>query len=103
MFDKMKQLYDLQKKAKQMEKDLEVLTLTVDEAGGRVKLTVNGKFKITEISIDPYYFAPDKKTELESAIKRASSNAVGQMQKKSAAIAAEVYKSMGGMPNIPGL
>ncbi|MEI7903992.1 MAG: YbaB/EbfC family nucleoid-associated protein [Candidatus Firestonebacteria bacterium] len=103
MFDKMKQLYELQKKAKQMEKDLEQLSLTVDEAGGKLKLTVNGKFKITEIVVDPYYLAPDKKAELEGAIKRASSNAVGQMQKKSAAIAAEVYKSMGGLPNIPGM
>ena len=102
MFDKMKQLYDLQKKAREIKKELESVIINVEEAGGKIKVSMNGEFKVQSISIDPYFLAPDKKVELENALKRALSNAVGQTQTQTAGKMKDLTKGM-NLPNIPGL
>jgi DNA-binding protein YbaB len=51
MFDKMKQLYDMQKQAKQMQKSVEALKIETSAAGGDVKVVMNGAFKVEFISI----------------------------------------------------
>ena len=101
MLDKlkqMKQLYDLQKKIK---KEMEQISVTIEEAGGKIKVTMNGEMKVMDLNIDPFYLAPDKGTELQNMLKRAISNAVGQAQQKSAARMQQVSKEMG--INLPGM
>ncbi|OGF49055.1 MAG: nucleoid-associated protein, YbaB/EbfC family [Candidatus Firestonebacteria bacterium RIFOXYA2_FULL_40_8] len=99
MFDKMKQMYDLQKKAREIKKELEATIVNVEEAGGKIKISMNGEFKLVSISIDPYFLAPERKLDLENAIKRVISNGVGQSQSASAGKMKELTKGM----NFPGL
>ena len=101
MLDKlkqMKQLYDLQKKIK---KEMEQISVTIEEAGGKIKVTMNGEMKVMDLSIDPFYLAPEKGVELQNMLKRAISNAVGQAQQKSAVRMQQVSKEMG--INLPGM
>ncbi len=99
MFDKAKQAYDMMKKQRELKKHLEATIVNVEEAGGKLKLSMNGEFKAVSISIDPYFLAPERKTDLENALKRAISNGVGQSQAASAGKMKEMFKDM----NIPGL
>ncbi|MFH1824077.1 MAG: YbaB/EbfC family nucleoid-associated protein [Candidatus Firestonebacteria bacterium] len=101
MFDKMKQLYELQKKAKEIKKELELIVVNVEEMGGKIKISMNGEFKVKSLEIDPYFLSPDKKFELENALKRAIANAVGQTQGQSAGKMKELTKGLN--LNIPGL
>jgi DNA-binding YbaB/EbfC family protein len=102
MFDKMKQMYDLQKKQREIKKELDAIIVNVEEAGGKIKIGMNGEFKVQTISIDPYYLNADRKIELETTLKRALSNAVGQAQVQSANKMRDLMKGM-NLPNIPGL
>lgn len=102
MFDKMKQLYELQKKAKLIKKELENTIINVEEAGGKIKISMNGEFRVTNLSIDPYFLSPDKKTEIENVLKRALSNAVGQTQAQTAGKMKEMTKDL-NLPDFPGL
>ena len=102
MFDKMKQIYELQKKAKLIKKELEQIVVNVDESGGKIKIVINGELKIQSVFVDPYFLVPEKKAELENTLKRAISNAIGQAQQKSAGKMQEMARDL-GLPNIPGL
>lgn len=102
MFDNIKQLYELQKKARVIKKELESIVVNVEELGGKLKLSMNGEFKLTSINIDSYFLTPDRKTELENALKRAVSNAVGQTQVRSAGRIKDLSKDL-NLPDIPGL
>lgn len=102
MLDKMKQLYELQKKAKEIKKVLENMVVNVEEAGGKIKISMNGEFRIQLLSIDEYFLSPEKKSELENTLKRAISNAVGQTQSQAAGKMKELTKGL-NLPDIPGL
>ena len=82
MLDKlkqMKQLYDLQKKIK---KEMEQISVTIEEAGGKIKVTMNGEMKVMDLSIDPFYLVPEKGVELQNMLKRAISNGPGRVLRK---------------------
>ena len=102
MLDKMKQLYELQKKAREIKKQLESVVVNVEEAGGKIKVSMNGEFKVQSLNIDPYFLNPEKKAELENTLKRALLNAVGQAQTQSAGKMRELSKGL-NLPDIPGL
>lgn len=99
MFNKLKQFKDLRDQAKTLQSKLSAETTTVQAAGGKVVLTMNGTLELTGLAIDPEMLSPDKKEKLESAIKQAHSDALKQMQRTMAT----KMKEMGGLPNIPGL
>jgi len=104
MFDKMKQLYELQKKARIIKKELENIIVNVEEMNGKIKISMNGEFKIKSLEIDPYFLTPDKKFELENALKRAIANVVAQTQIQSASKMKELTKGLNlNLPDIPGL
>jgi DNA-binding YbaB/EbfC family protein len=100
MFDKMKQLYDMQKKAKEMQRQLESLRVEKTSKDGMLKAAVNGLFQVQSLSIDPSYLAPARKENLERALQAVINEGLAEVQKQSAAQAAELMR---GMPNIPGL
>jgi hypothetical protein len=102
MLDKMKQLYDLQKKAKQVQKELELIVIEYEEMSGKLKMSMNGNYNVVNIVIDQSLLLPEKKQELENGIKRLVSNTCKQVQMKSALKMQEMAKSM-GLPGIPGL
>lgn len=90
MFDKMKQMYELQKKAKEVQRKLEAMR--VERAEGGVKLAVNGIFKVETLEIDPSFLTPDRKAQLESTLKKLFSDAIHEAQKRSAAESQDLLK-----------
>lgn len=85
--------------AKELQAKLAAETVTVNGAGGKVVMTMNGTLEMVGLAIDPELLSPDKKSKLEEAIKEAHRDALKQMQR----IMAMKMKEMGGLPNIPGL
>ncbi len=101
MLDKMKQLYDMQKKAKQIQKELKETEIEAKSADGNVTIVFNGEIHVVDVKIGEALLAPEKKRELEMAVK----NTIAQSVSKAQAIAAEKAKSMMGDLgiNLPGM
>jgi hypothetical protein len=97
MFDKMKELMEMQKKMKEMKQQLDNANFDIQSPDGLVKITMNGSQEIKEISIQGDIKEIDKST-LEQAIKDAHSRAI----KRSHDIAAEKMREITGF-NLPGL
>ena len=92
MFDKMKQLYDLQKKAKEIQKKLE--GIQVEQVQDGIKLRINGLFKVESLEIDPSFLTVDKKAKLENTLSRLFSDAVKEAQKRSAAESKDLFQGL---------
>ena len=98
-FDKAKQLYDLQKKARAIQKELKDTEVEAKAAGGLVTVVFNAEQHLQEINIDESMLEPGKKRELEKALGQAISESISRVQ----AIAAEKMKVLYGNLNIPGM
>ncbi len=92
MLDKMKQLYDMQKKAKQIQKELKETEIEAKSGDGGVTVVFNGEVHIVDVKIDASLLAPEKKQLLEQAIKNTTAQAIAKAQ----AIAAVKAKGMMG-------
>ncbi len=99
MFDKAKQLYGLQKKARAIQKELKETEVEAKAADGQVMVVFNGEQHITEISIDEAMLSPENKSNLEKALTQAISESLSRVQ----AISAEKMKAIAGDLNIPGM
>jgi DNA-binding YbaB/EbfC family protein len=101
MLDKMKQLYDMQKKAKQIQKELKETEIEAKSGDGAVTVIFNGEIHIVDVKIDESLLSPDKKHELEQAVKNTTAQAISKAQ----AIAADKAKAMMGDLgiNLPGM
>lgn len=99
MFDKAKQLYELQKKARAIQKDLKTTEVEAKAASGQVIVVFNGEQHIQSIEIAPTMLSENKKRELEKALEQAISEAISRVQ----AIASEKMKVIAGDLNIPGM
>ncbi len=92
MFDKMKQMMEMQKKAKDIQHKLE--GITIERADSGVKIAINGLFKVESVEIDPAWLSPDKKEKLQNTIAKLFSSAVQDVQKKSAMESQELLKGL---------
>jgi len=99
LFDKAKQLYDLQKKARAIQKELKDTEIEARSMGDLVGVRFNGEQHVLGIDIDESLVADGKKRELEKALQQAIAEAIS----KSQALAAEKMKIIAGNLNIPGL
>ncbi len=97
MFDKMKQLMEMQKKMQEMKRELENTQFEIASSDGVVKITMNGAQEVKEINIQAEIQGIEK-TALEKALKDAYNRAVT----RSHDIAASKMKDIAGF-NIPGL
>jgi DNA-binding YbaB/EbfC family protein len=97
MFDKMKQLMEMQKKMQEMKRELDSTYFDILSSDGLVKVTMNGAQEVREIVLQKEAQALEK-TVLEKSLKDAYNKAI----KRSHDIAAEKMKHITGM-NIPGL
>jgi len=97
MFDKVKELMELKKKADQLKKELEAVTIEVNDVRP-IKIKINGAQIIQAIEIDESILTPAQKNRLQMDLLRSINTAV----KKSQQAAANKMKSMPGF-NIPGL
>ncbi len=99
MLDRAKQMWDLQKKARAVQKELKETEVEAKAADGNVIVVFNGEQHIQSVEIDPSMLTPDKKNELEKSLQQAVAEAVSRVQ----AIAAEKMKAIAGNLNIPGM
>ena len=98
-FSKAKQLYDLQKKAKQIQKELKETEIEAKSSDGWVTVVFNGEQHLTDIDIADEALTPENKKELEKDLKNTISQAISRAQ----AHAGEKMKEIAGNLNIPGL
>jgi DNA-binding YbaB/EbfC family protein len=96
MFQQMKDLYKMQKQAKQMKKMLKTIQIEAEEDG--ILVVVNASQEVVSIEISPEILAPENKTRIEKAIMSALQRAM----KKSQEVAAEKMKPMMGDMGFPG-
>ena len=99
MFDKAKQLYDLQKKARTIQKELKNTEIEARSSDGLVAVKFNGEQHVLAVEIDDSLVAEGKKRDVEKAMQQVIAEAIS----KSQAVAAEKMKLIAGNLNIPGL
>ncbi|MBP7215969.1 MAG: YbaB/EbfC family nucleoid-associated protein [Candidatus Omnitrophica bacterium] len=97
MFDKMKQLMEMQKSMQEMKRQLEAAVFEVESSDRLVKITMTGTQQVQQVSIQGE-LPTVQKLNLEKSIKDAYNKAI----KRSQEIAAEKMKGITGF-NIPGL
>lgn len=98
VFSKLKQFKELRSQAKEMQNVLAQETVYADSAGGKVQIVMDGNQSVNGVTIDPEFLAPQKKGDLERAVKDAINSAV----KKSQMTMAKKAKEMGKL-DVPGL
>jgi len=98
-FGKMKELYDLQKKARAIQKELKDVEVEASSNDGWVTVVFNGEQHLTEINLSEEALRPENKRELEKDLKNAISQAISRAQ----AVAAEKMKDIAGGLGLPGM
>ncbi len=97
----MKQLQKMQEKMAEVQNQLEARTVTGEAGGGMVKVTANGKQRVTSIQIDKEVVNPADVEMLEDLVLAATNKALeeaGTMAQE------EMARATSGMlPAIPGL
>ena len=91
MFDKAKDMYKLQKQAKEVKKKLENIHIEAEQDD--VKITIDGQQNVISVSIGESIL--NKKEDLENALKKAFNKAIKKSQEKAAAEMKDVMGSMG--------
>ena len=98
----LKQARDVQKKIEEVQNELDELTIEGDSGGGMVKVVVNGKQQLLELTIDQDAIKEDKEL-LEDLIISAVNNALAKSLEESQNRMNAVTGNMFGGMNIPGL
>ena len=91
MFNKLKQFKELRSQAKTLQNTLKEETVEVEKGG--VTITMDGNQEITAVNVESYLLAPEKKQDLEKAIKDSNTSAI----EKTKRIMAKKMQSMGGL------
>ena len=102
MFNQMRQLQEMQKKAKELQRQLEAIKFEKTNSSRTLAVTVNGAQRLESVRIEPTWFVPEKKAALETALAQIVNDAFAEIQKQTASQAATLMKDLKGM-NIPGL
>ncbi len=97
----MKQIQKMQEKVNQVQEELEHKQVTGESGGGMVKVTANGKQRITGLVIEKEVINPEDKEMLEDLVLAATNKAIEESQKLSQEEMAKVTSGL--LPNIPGL
>ena len=97
MLDKMKALFEMQKKMQEVKRELDNTNFDIQSSDGLVKITMNGAQEVKEIVIKDN-LNDSEKTRLGSSLKDAFNRAI----KRSQEIAAQKMKDVTGF-NLPGL
>lgn len=97
MFDKMKALFEMQKKMQEVKRELENTNFDIQSSDGLIKITMNGSQEVTGITIKDNLDEPQK-LRLENSLKDTFNRAI----KRSQELAAQKMKEVTGI-NLPGL
>ena len=95
----MKQVQQMQAKMEEMQAELEKAEVEASSGGGMVKVVVNGKGEIKELTIDPEVVDKDDVEMLQDLIIAA----LNQAKEKSSELQQEQMAGLTGGLNIPGL
>lgn len=80
MFNKLKQLQDLRKQAKDLKSSMSQETVTGEALDGAIKITMDGNQDIKDVDINDELLSVDNKEKLEQGIKEAFQAAVKNLQ-----------------------
>ncbi|MFA5793277.1 MAG: YbaB/EbfC family nucleoid-associated protein [Candidatus Gracilibacteria bacterium] len=99
LFGQAKDMYKLQKKAKQIKEELKNLHIEAEIEG--VKVIMNAEQEVQEVEIAEAMMAPENKVKLQNTLK----TVINKATKKSQEIAAERMRDMMGDlgMNLPGM
>ena len=98
-FDRMKQLYELQKQAKEVQRKLSAEIITATAGDGAVTVELTGEQKLRSIKLDPEKIDASDYAKLEKQLEGAVGQAMAEAQK----VAAEEMKEIAGGLGIPGM
>jgi len=98
-FSQAKKLYEMQKKARQIQKELKDIEVEASSNDGWVTVVFNGEQHLTEINLEEEALQPENKRELEKDLKNTISQAISRAQ----AVASEKMRDIAGGMGIPGL
>ncbi|MDE7392634.1 MAG: YbaB/EbfC family nucleoid-associated protein [Treponemataceae bacterium] len=98
-FDLVKNMHNLQGQMEKMKEELAGMTVTGSSGGNMVQVTMNGKFEMVAIKIDPIAVDPRDVPMLQDLIVAASHDAAEKAQEL---LKQKSGSLLGGM-NIPGL
>lgn len=96
MFDKMKALFEMQKKMQEVKRQLDSTNFEIQSSDGLVKITMNGSQEVTQIALKDN-LGEDDKANLENSLKDSINRAI----KRSQEVAAQKMKDATGL-NLPG-
>ncbi|MBL0350000.1 MAG: YbaB/EbfC family nucleoid-associated protein [Elusimicrobia bacterium] len=96
MFEKMKQLMDMQKMAKEAERRLEDIKIERTALGGKLRAKVTGNQRVSAVEIDGALAAPGQKEVLEKALVELLNDALGDAKKEAAKAAMDMMKGLRG-------
>ncbi|MCP4649841.1 MAG: YbaB/EbfC family nucleoid-associated protein [PVC group bacterium] len=99
MLDKLKNMFEAQKKMNDIKKGLEKVTVEHEVMGGKIKVSMSGTQQILSVDIDDEYLSAEKKGVLQRSLVECLNGASEKVQK----VAAQQLKASMGDLNIPGL
>lgn len=98
-FEMLKNAQSIKEQLGKVQEELEYLTATGASGGGIVKVTMNGKFEIQSVYLDPIAVDPRDVPMLQDLIVAASRDAMAKVKEQ---LETRLGPMMGGL-NIPGL
>lgn len=98
-FSKAKELYELQKKARKIQKELKETEIEAKSNDGWVTVVFNGEQHLIDVNIANEALKEENKRELEKDLKNTITQAIARAQ----AHAAEKMKEIAGNLNLPGM
>ncbi len=99
MLDKLKNMFEAQKKINEIKKNLENTIIEHSVSDGKLKLSMDGTQQVISVDINPELLQPEKKDLLQKLFKDCVNGASEKVQK----VASEKLKSAIGDLKIPGL
>ena len=97
MLDKMKALFEMQKKMQEVKRELDNTNFDIQSSDGLVKITMNGAQEVKEVVIKEN-LEESERNKLESSLKDTFNRGI----KRSQELAAQKMKDVTGL-NLPGL
>ncbi len=88
MFGQIKDMYQMQKQAREMKKQLESEAVTGESKDGHIKMTINGSYELLSVKVTPE--AQLSPSEIENGVRQAFDDASKQIK----AILVEKFKGM---------
>ncbi|MDD2233037.1 MAG: YbaB/EbfC family nucleoid-associated protein [Sphaerochaetaceae bacterium] len=93
-YEMLKNLPGLSQKAHEMTEKMKTITATGTSGAGLIKVTMNGGFEVTSVSIDPAIFKPEQAQTVEVLLASAINSAVAELKAKAEEVARSNFPSM---------